>query len=469
MTERMTDPGSDTFVVGGGRLVLPERVVDADLWVEDGRIVDVIPRGHRPELPRVPADGLVVMAGMIDTHVHLRDPGHPHRETFASGTRAAARGGVTTVLEMPSGIPAVSDAESWQGKNEIVARKAVVDYGLYGGAGLSNLDRIGEQADAGAVAFKSFMNAPAPTADPGMSSRCLPDDAVFLEAMRRVAATGRVAVVHAENDAICTHLTHRLRAQGRDDLRAHAESRPVVAEEEAVSRAILLAHRAGVRLSIAHVSSAAAVDAIRRAKRNGHDVTAEVCPHHLLRSLDDAEELGPYAKVNPPLRDDEDRAALWLGLRDGTLDFIGTDHAPYSEAEKDRGWESIWDAPPGIHGLEAVLSVLLTEAHDGRFTLPELTRIVSLNAARRFGLGGRKGELRAGADADFVLVDPDAPGVLDRRSMESVSRDAARFWDGRRTVGCVLTTFVRGTRVADRGVVVGNEGFGRLVRPERAE
>jgi len=466
----MSDTGPEEgFVVRGGRVVLPDRIVDADLWVDGDRIGGVIGRDERRGLPAVPADGLLVMAGMIDTHVHLRDPGHPYRETFASGTRAAARGGVTTVLEMPSGIPAVADAESWHGKDAIVSRKAVVDYGLYGGAGLSNLDRIAEQADAGAIAFKSFMNAPAPTADPGMSSRCLPDDAVFLAAMQRIAATGRVAVVHAENDAICTCLAGQMKEQGRNDLRAHALSRPVVAEEEAVSRAILLAHRAGARLSIAHVSSAAAVHAVRRAKSEGYDVTAEACPHHLIRSLEESESLGPYAKVNPPLRSDDDRAELWRGLRDGTIDFIGTDHAPYAFAEKNRGWSSIWDAPPGIHGLEAVLPALLTEVHRGAITLPDLTRIVSLNAARRFGLRRRKGELRPGADADFILIDETATGVLDRNRMESVSRDAARFWDGYPTVGRIVSTYVRGALVARDGTVVGREGSGRLVRPEPSE
>jgi allantoinase len=466
------------LLVTGGRVVLPRRVVDADLLVRDGRISAVRERdggadaaeeapfgggsfGGGP-VERVDAAGLYVMAGMIDSHVHLRDPGHPHRETFATGTSAAAVGGVTTVLEMPSGVPAVSDAGSWKYKNDVVAPKAVVDYALYGGAGHRNIGKIAEQAAAGAVAFKSFMNAPAPGADPGFDSRALPDDASFLAAMEAIAATGRVAVVHAENDSICGCLATQMKADGRTDLRAHAESRPPLAEEEAVARAILLAGAAGARLSIAHISTGAAVERVRRAKAAGQAVTAEACPHHLFHTLTGAEHLGPYAKVNPPLRGQSDVEALWAGIADGTIDYIGTDHAPYTNLDKDKGWDDIWQAPSGVHGLEAVLPAFLTAANQGRLTLPQLTRAISLRASEVFGLPG-KGELREGADADFILVDLERRGTISGR--QSVSRDAAKFWDGYRTQGAVVATYVRGVLVAKDGQVTGQPGYGKLVRP----
>lgn len=458
------------LLITGGRVVLPERVVEADLLVKDGKVAGLVDRrgANAPDVSRsveiVDARKLVVMAGMIDTHVHLRDPGHPHRETFATGTSAAAVGGVTTVLEMPSGIPAVADAESWHYKYQMVAPKAYVDYGLYGGAGHTNTNRIAEQAAAGAVAFKSFMNAPAPNADPGFDTRALPDDASFLAAMQTIAATGRIAVVHAESDSICGCLTAQMKNLGRKDLRAHAESRPPVAEEEAVARAILLAGAAGARLSIAHISTGAAVERVRQAKANGQAVTAEVCPHHLFHTLTASEHLGPYAKVNPPLRGDEDVEALWVGLEDGTIDYIGTDHAPYTPADKDKGWDDIWRAPSGVHGLESVVPALLTAVNQGLITLPRLTRAISQRAAEVFGLGS-KGELRVGADADIILVDLDREGNIDPLGQHSVSRDAARLWAGRPTRGAVVATYVRGSLVAKDGQVTGRPGYGELVRP----
>ena len=465
----------DGLVVAGGRVVLPDRIIDADLLVQDGKIAGIHERAASGTtgqgLPgtsnsrTMNARGLMVMAGMIDTHVHLRDPGHPHRETFGTGTSAAAVGGITTVLEMPSGIPAVSDAKSWHYKNDVVGSKAYVDYGLYGGAGHTNTAKIAEQAAAGAAAFKSFMNAPAPGADPGFDSRALPDDATFLVAMKAIAETGRVAVVHAESDSICACLAAQMKTRGRNDLRAHAESRPPVAEEEAVARAILLAGAAVARLSIAHISTGAAVEQVRRAKARGQDVTAEACPHHLFHTLSNSEHLGPYAKVNPPLREHDDVTALWAGLADGTIDYIGTDHAPYTIEDKDKGWSDIWSAPSGVHGLESVVPALLTAVNDGRLTLPHLTRVISQRASQVFGLH-TKGQLREGADADFILVDMDRPGVIDPSGQHSVSRDAAKLWAGRSTRGAVVATYVRGTLVVENGELRGQPGHGQLVRPE---
>ncbi|ALJ21120.1 allantoinase AllB [Microbacterium sp. No. 7] len=456
------------LVIRKGRIVLPDRVIAGDVGVTGGRIAAIGPELAGNGRAEVDASGLVVMAGMIDTHVHLRDPGHPQRENFATGTAAAAKGGITTVLEMPSGIPAVADAESWRHKLALVAPKAHVDFGLYGGAGASNLDRIAEQAAVGAIAFKSFMIPPGPLSDPGIESRSLADDVSFLRAMREIRAAERVAVVHAENGGLCAHFAAEQRARGRNDLQAHADSRPPITEVEAVSRAIVLGAEAAVRLSFAHVSTRGAVEQIRRAKASGLTVTAEACPHHLLLGTSERPALGPFGKINPPLRDREHREALWAGLLDGTIDFIGTDHAPYTAADKEPGWASIWDAPAGGHGLETALAVLLTQVAGGRLTLPQLTRIVSLNAAKVFGLHPRKGELRPGADADLILVDTERAAEFSAESSVSVSRDGARLWEGYPTIGAVLATYVRGELVMRDGDIVGPRGFGRLVTAERS-
>lgn len=455
---------SEAFAITGGRVVLPDRVVDADLVIENGVVSSVGDDGRQRSMRSLDASGMHVLAGMIDTHVHLREPGHPHRENFSTGTMAAAAGGTTTVLEMPGGVPPVSSARSWEEKRDLVSRHAYVDFGLYGGAGAENLDLIGEQASVGAVAFKSFMNHPAPNADPGSLTRCLPDDASFFEAMKMIAATGRVGVIHAENEDICNALIGQFR-QGDPDALQHARSRPPVAEEEAVRRAIVLARAAGARISFAHLSTASAVQAVREAKAAGQPVTAEACPHHLLLTEQELVRLGPYAKMNPPLRDDADRAALWDALLDGTVDYIGTDHAPYTTEEKDRGWDNIFDAPSGVHGIQTGLELLLAEVIAGRITLPKLSQVVSLNAAKIFGLWPRKGEIRVGADADLVIVDMKADTRIDRSELISVTKDAARLWDGRRAAGRVRSTLVRGTPVYADGEIVAQAGHGRVISP----
>jgi allantoinase len=453
--------------IRGGKIVLADGIIAADMILHGESIVGFEPWGKALHPGDIDAQGLFVMAGMIDPHVHMRDPGQTDKDDFVSGTAAAAIGGVTTVFDMPNTVPAVSTSAILTSKAAYLQPRSLIDFALYGGAGASNLDTIVEQADAGAVAFKSFMNAPAPSAGPHGLTRCLPDDYVFLLAMKRIAQTGRIGVLHAENDMLCKSLAARLRTEGRNDPAAHGESRPNFAEEEAVSRAILLAREAGARISFAHISTKGAVERIRHAKHQGWRVTAEACPHHLL--LNDAvlEAVGPYGKINPPLRSESDRAAVWAALMDGTIDFIGTDHAPYLLSEKEQGWKEIWRAPSGIHGIETALTVLLTEVVRGHLTLPQLTRLVSGNVARFFDLAPKKGVLIEGADADFVLIDLARRGKVDRNVMQSKSRDAARLWDGRETLGGIAATYVRGKEVARNGVVTGEPGYGRFIRPER--
>lgn len=460
--------GSDTGrVVHGGRIVLPDGIVEADMILDGERIAGFRPWAAAPAPEDVDARGRFVMAGMIDPHVHMRDPGQPEKDDFGRGTAAAAIGGVTTVFDMPNTVPAVANADILTAKAEYLQSRAFIDFGLYGGAGASSLEQIEEQARAGAIAFKSFMNAPAPTAGPDGLSRCLPDDHVFLAAMQRIARTGRIGVLHAENDSLCTGLARDLRAAGRNDPMAHGESRPPFAEEEAVGRAILLAREAGARISFAHMSTAGSLERVRAAKQRGQKVTAEACPHHLLLTEDMLRSVGPYGKINPPLRPERERAAVWAGLFDGAIDFIGTDHAPYLVAEKEPGWTEIWKAPSGAHGIESALTVLLTEAARGRITLPMLTCLVSRNVARLFGLSPRKGDLIAGADADFILIDMQRPGRIDRGKMQSNSRDAARLWDGRETLAAVVATYVRGTEIARDGRIVAAPGHGQFLSGAR--
>ncbi|MFT4015129.1 MAG: dihydroorotase [Paracoccus sp. (in: a-proteobacteria)] len=458
----ITDPKRER-AVRGGRVVLPDGVVEADLVFRGGRVLRLEAPGATPGSGDIDARGLHVMAGMIDPHVHMRDPGQTSLDDFQTCTAAAAIGGVTTVFDMPNTVPAVASDEILRAKAEYLQPRARVDFALYGGAGASNAAQIVGLARAGAIAFKSFMNAPAPGAPEDNWSRCLADDHAFLTAMRQIAATGLMGILHAESEAICAEMTWALRQAGRIDPMAHGEARPPHAEEEAVGRAILLARTAGARIGIAHVSTAGALARIREARGRGQPVAAEVCPHHLLLTEARMAELGPYAKINPPLRPESDRAALWAALAEGVVDYIGSDHAPYADAAKAAGLAEIWRAPSGVHGVETVLPLLLDAAAAGRIGLPALTRLVSRNVARLFGLHPRKGELIPGADADFLLVDMNRPGRIDRQRLHSLSRDAARLWDGHQTRAAIVTTWLRGTEIAREGQILAAPGQGRFL------
>ncbi|ONH32606.1 allantoinase AllB [Pseudofrankia asymbiotica] len=431
------------LVVRGGAVVSHDRDVRTDLGIRDGRVA-AVGGGLGGGLREIDATGLVVLPGLVDVHVHLREPGMTRKEDFASGTRAAAAGGVTTVVDMPNTLPPVETAAGFAEKLALVAPKAHVDFGLYGMLGKTNADEIAGMAAAGAMGLKLFMGQT--TGD----NPC-PDDGAIFTGLRAAAAAGLVVGVHAENDALLRRLSAELRAAGRTDPRAHLEGRPAVVEVEAVTRIVTLAGAAGAQLHIHHLSTAAGLDRVRLLRSLGHRVTVEVLVAHLLLDETAYDRYGNLVKLNPPIRPAGDVAALWRGIAAGDVDIIATDHAPHTAAEQDE--QDVWRAHGGFIGVETMLPLLLTEVHRGRLTLPDLVRMCCHTPARTWRLDDRKGHLGVGADADLVLVDPAAPGEIDPGRLHS--KHPVTPYAGWPTVGAVRATYLRGELVAKDGQALG--------------
>jgi allantoinase len=454
------------IVIRGGTLVSGQGERRAALAIHDGRIVavdrdDAMP----PARETIDADGLLVLPGVIDTHVHLRDPGRIEREDWLTGTQAAAAGGITTILEMPIAIPPVHTAAILRERAAVVQPRSVVDFGLYGGASADNLDDIEPMAAAGAIAFKTFRTRPVVGREREFTGICCPDAGQMLLVMERVARTGRLHVVHAEEQQILDVTEARARATDRRDGRVHALARPEVAETASIAQCIALARATGVRLQIAHVAAAEAVPLIAHAKAEGLRVTAETCPHYLMFTEDALAQWGPYAKCNPPLRSQATQDRLWDAVRTGVIDVLGTDHSPFLVEEKAPHVDNIWAAPPGMPGLEEFLPLLLTAVRRGRLTAADLVRLTAETPARLFGLWPHKGALAPGADADVVLVDPAAERVHDHRHLYTKARETALLYDGVRFQGLPVLTMVRGRVVMRDGRVTGEPGWGRWLRP----
>lgn len=457
------------LVIRGGTLVTSEGERREAVAVLEGRIVAADRDDAMPDAREViDAEGLHVLPGVIDTHVHLRDPGQTEREDWLTGTRAAAAGGITTVLEMPVATPPVHTAAILAARAAHVQPRSLVDFGLYGGASGDNLDEIAAMADAGAIAFKTFRTRAFPGREHEFAGICCPDAGLMWETMRRTARTGLLHVVHAEEQQVLDAALARVRADGRLRGIAHARARPEVAEIASVAQCIALAEETGTRLQIAHMSSPDAVELVARARDRGIAVTAETCPHYLTFTEASLDELGPYAKCDPPLRSRASVDRLWEALRAGLIDVIGSDHAPFLPEEKQRGTDEIFRAPSGIAGLELLLPLMLTHAAQGRLSLPQLVRLTSERAARLFGLWPAKGSLSAGADADLVIVDLRAERAQDRRLMHTKARETAAIFDGMRLRGLPVTTLVRGRVVMRDGDVVGDPGWGRWIRSAAA-
>lgn len=441
------------LVIRGGRVVSPDSVVEASVAIKDGKILAVgADEAMPPADDTLDARGMHVLPGAIDVHVHFRDPGYPHKEDFASGTAAAAFGGVTTVFDMPNTIPPVGTPELLAAKHKMAAEKAHIDFGLYALLGEDTIQHAPELAKT-AIGFKLYMGntfGAIPT----------PTTGAMLEAFEVVAPTGKRISLHAETNSIMVRRELRMREAGRIDPLAHIASRPAVVAIEAVSRAAILAEWTGARIHILHISSAEELRPLAEAKARGVDITGETCPQYLFLSTDDYARFGGVIRVNPPVREKRNQEPLFAALGDGTVDMIATDHAPHSVEEKTRN--DIWTVDCGFPGVETQMPMMLTEVATGRYSISDYVRWSAANPAKIWGLYPRKGVIQPGTDADIAVVDLEREWTIDDLKLQSLSKITP--FHGRHVTGLPIHTLVRGRFVMkDRALVSGTRGWGRSV------
>ena len=442
------------LVIRGGTVVSADAAFRADVAIKDGLIAAVgAPDAMPAAKETLDASGLHVLPGAIDVHVHFRDPGYPHKEDWASGTAAAAFGGVTTVFDMPNTIPATGTAEILAAKHRIAAEKAHVDFGLYGLLGEDTIANVPALIEGGVIGFKLYM---------GNTFGKIPSPSTggMLEAFEVVAPTGKRIGLHAETNSIMERRQTRLTAAGRTDPLAHLASRPAVVAVEAVSRACILSEWTGARIHILHISSADELRPLREAKARGVEVTGETCPQYLMLSADDYARFAGIIRVNPPVREKSNQDPLWAALLDGTVDMIATDHAPHTPEEKTRN--DIWSVDCGFPGVETQMPAMLTAVNAGRMSISDYVRWSSFNPARQWGLYPRKGAIQAGSDADIAVVDLGRSWTIDDAKTQSRSKISP--WHGRAVTGLPLHTLVRGRFVMrDRTLMPDARGWGRSV------
>ncbi len=450
----MPPPITPDLLITGGTVVSHDGRRLQDVAVVDGRVLAVGDSLAIEGVPIIDATGLLVLPGLIDMHVHLREPGMTEKEDFASGTSAAAAGGVTTVVDMPNTQPPVATAEGFRQKLNLVEDKAYVDFGLYGMLDHDNSDEIAGMAELGAMGFKLFMGQT--TGD----NRC-PNDAAIFRGLEAAAAADLVVGVHAENDHLLRMFGDRLQASGRKDPRAHLEGRPAFVEVEAVTRIITMATEAKTKLHIHHLSTAVGLQRVMDLRADGHQVSIEALISHLLLDEETYDTYGNLIKLNPPIRPASDVAALWEGISRGDVDIIATDHAPHTAVEQAE--TDVWKAYGGFIGVETMLPLMLTAASQGRLTVEDIVRLCSYTPAHRWSIAN-KGQLTPGFDADFVLVDADTKRVLDQTQLHS--KHKVTPYNGWEFTGSVVATYVRGRLVYEKGEVIG-EPTGRQVQPTR--
>lgn len=441
-----------------------------DIGVKDGKIALIAASGTAPEAARtLDAAGRYVIPGTIDTHMHVRDPGHIERGNFYTETLAAAAGGVTTIMEHPISVPPQYNVEILENRIRRAECQCVVDFCFYGAASAKHAEDIGKlAADGRIVAFKSFLHAPPEGREQEFEGLTMADDAELMIGMQALAKTGLICAFHAENNDLTAYYAKKFQAEGRVSGIDHARSRPPFTEVQSVERVLRFAQYTGAVVEIAHVSTPEAMELIVQAKARGIKVYLETCPHYLFLTEDALVKFGPFAKCNPPLRPAAMRDALWKYVNDGSVDYIGSDHSPFLYEEKTRGLDNIFKAVSGFPGVDLRLPLMLDAVQKGKVSLTRVIELLCTNPARCFGIYPQKGVIRVGSDADFVVFDLDGEMVVDKSKNYSHARDIAIPYDGWHLACHLDATILRGRVLMQNGIVDETaKAYGRLVTPRR--
>jgi allantoinase len=438
------------LIIRNGIVVSHDAARVSDIAIEAGQIVEIDESIANSAKEEIDATGLHVFSGLIDVHVHFNEPGRKEWEGIQTGSSAFAAGGGTLYVDMPlNSDPPLLTAKEFHVKKEIAERSSVTDFTFWGGLTPDNLEHLPELAELGVIGFKAFMS------NSGIAEFKAVDDLSLYKGMQIAAKLNLPVAVHAESESLTSALTQQIRKEGRKSIRDYLESRPIVAELEAITRAILFSEETDCDLHIVHLSSAKGVELVNRAKARGLRVTCETCPHYLYFTEDDLKFLGTVAKCAPPLRNNTERLALWQKVLQGEVDLIASDHSPSPPDIKiNEDFFAVWG---GISGVQSTLQVLLSNPD---LALSDIVKLTAINPAQRLKFD-KKGRLEAGYDADLTLVDLSKSQTLSKEDL--FYRHKQSPYVGSTFRGVIKQTVLRGQAIYKDGSFV-SKPIGKFVK-----
>ena len=429
------------FIVKGGTVVEPHQVTISDIAVKNGKIDRIEKDIHSEGESIIEGKGKIILPGVIDTHVHLNEPGNVEWEGIESGSKMLAAGGVTLYFDMPlNSNPPTIDVSSLQLKEALSEEKAVIDYRFWGGLVPENLLELESLAERGVIGFKAFIS------NSGFPPFNAVNNNALLLGMEKISRLGKVLALHAESDEMTSLLANQKLMDGKTTPKDYCESRPIIAEVEAVQRALAYGEITGCPLHFVHISSPEAVTIIQRAKAKGLDVSLETCSHYLLFNETAFDTHGVYAKCAPPLRAPEVQQQLIQQLKNGEIDFISSDHSPCSPDLKDLTTCNFFEAWGGINGGQFTLLSMLEVAKKQGMSLMDVAKLTASAPATRFDLE-KKGSLIAGNEADFVIVE-EKPFVVEKENIYAKHKDS--IYENYQFSYTIEQTYCNGKKVFDR-------------------
>lgn len=440
------------FALLNSKVYVNGEIVKAGIAIDDGKIFRI---AKEPNLPKASKKsdlkGFLVLPGQIDCHVHLRDQQLAYKEDFFTGTSAAAAGGITLVLDMPNNRPVTMDTQSLRKRMKLAEKRAMVNIGFYS-AFPEDPKEISAIVKEGAVAFKIFLSQK-------IGGVNIDDDTALLQVFKIAERSGIPVAVHAEDREMLESTLKEMQQDRCNDVNAYVKVHSPESGVKAIERVARIIEKSFSYVHFCHISSAAELHALTKAREKGLPITCEVTPHNLLLTFNHLKRYGNLALTNPPLRTKKDVKALWNAFQQGFIDIVASDHAPHTIEEKKV--ESVWDAKSGIPGLETMLPLMLTQVNKGQLKIADLVRVTSEKPAQIFHLKDR-GSISEGNWADLTVVDLNQEYKIDSSKFYSKAKYSP--FDGYKVKGKPIKTFVNGQLVFDEGDIVAKPGIGRVIR-----
>ncbi|WP_102349669.1 allantoinase AllB [Bacillus sp. Marseille-P3661] len=456
-------------IIKNGTIVTPHETYKANIYIYNGKISAIsreLLEGDAKEV--TDAKGLYVLPGLIDVHVHSRDPGPTHKEDFYFSSMAAAAGGITTIFEMPNTTPPTNTVENFNNQVRNLSSKAHVDFGIWAiSLGNLNIHEIEGLHQAGAIGFKFFwgyaINKETYQLVYNYSSDMEdiispPDEGDIYYIFEEVAKTGKTLAIHAENHELIQGLSKKADIND-NSYKKFLKSRPHLAEETTIQTAISFARELGTKLHILHLTTKEGVKLIQEAQAKGYNISTETCPQYLFLTDENYEDIGAKMKVYPLIKNQQDQDMLWEGIRKKVISIVCSDHAPHTKDEKTG---DLWSIPAGMCGVETLVPMMIDAVNNGEVTLNELAALLSENPAKQFDIFPQKGSLQVGTDADITIIDLEKKHTLKEDLLHSKSKITA--FDGWEVKGMPVQTILRGKTIMKDGEVIGNQ-TGKFVNP----